>query len=103
MHWIRCFKQIIFSRSGGSEHVGAEALQDWQPDTARLGLSSRRLCVPAEGIAVDADDQIIQTALNSIEASRVEVAINVVGAMLQAMVARLRTKYILVSSDAWPK
>ncbi|EFO30639.1 conserved hypothetical protein [Roseibium sp. TrichSKD4] len=57
-----------FSRSGGSEHIGAgEALQDWQPtihgeifDYYRAALS--RL----EKIAIDTNDPNHQTALNTI-------------------------------------
>jgi bacterioferritin (cytochrome b1) len=85
-----------FSRSGGSEHIGAgEALQDWQPtiygeifDYYRAALS--RL----ERIAVDSNDPNRQTALSTIGSHlrRLFSNVNLLDE-IQAMIARLREAY----------
>jgi len=61
-------ENLHFSRSGGSEHIGAgEALEDWRPKTyGEIFDYYRSALTRLEKIALDANDPNNQTALNII-------------------------------------
>ena len=90
-----------FSRSSGSEHIGAgEALQDWQPETYGEIVDYHRAALSRlERIALNINDPSHQTALNTI-GSHLRGLFSNVNLLdeVQAMIARLRTAY-----PAWPK
>lgn len=64
----RMLENSHFSRSGGSEHIGAgEALQDWQPETFGDIFGYYRAALSRlERIALNTNDPSHQTALNTI-------------------------------------
>jgi hypothetical protein len=85
-----------FSRTGGSEHIGAgEALQDWQPTTHREIFDYYRAALSRlEKIALDTNDPNHQTALNTIGLHLRSLLSNVnLLDEIQAMIARLREAY----------
>lgn len=85
-----------FSRSGGSEHIGAgEALQDWEPTTYREIFDYYRAAMSRlEQIALDTNDPNHQTALNTIGSHLRGLFSNVnLFDDIQAMIARLREAY----------
>lgn len=92
----RMLENWHFSRSGGSEHIGAgEALEDWRPKTNgevfdyyRAGLS--RL----EKIALDPRDPNCRAALNTIGSHLRSLFSNInLLEEIQAMIARLHEAY----------
>jgi hypothetical protein len=85
-----------FSRSGGSEHIGAgEALQDWQPTTyGEIFDYFRAALSRLEQIALDTNDPNHQAALNIIGSHLRSLFANVnLLDEIQAMIARLRQAY----------
>lgn len=85
-----------FSRSGGSEHIGAgEALQDWRPQTYGEVFDYYRAALSRlEQIALDTDDPNQQTALNTIGVHLRSLLSNVnLLDEIQSMIARLRKAY----------
>ncbi|MGE6170870.1 hypothetical protein ACLHZW_16645 [Aeromonas media] len=85
-----------FSRSGGSEHIGAgEALQDWQPTTFRETLDYYRAALSRlEKIAINTNDLHHQIALNTI-GSHLRGLLSIIDLLdeIQAMIKRLRQVY----------
>lgn len=85
-----------FSRSGGSEHIGAvEALEDWEPTTYGEIFDYYRAALSRlEKIALDTNDPNHQTALNTI-GSHLRSLLSNVSLLdeIQAMIARLRQAY----------
>ena len=85
-----------FSRTGGSEHIGAgEALQDWQPTTYGEIFDFYRAALSRlEKIALDASDPNHLTALNTI-GSHLRSLFSNVNLLdgIQAMIVRLREAY----------
>ena len=92
----RMLKTGHFSRSGGSEHIGAgEALQDWQPTTCGEIFNYYRAALSRlEKIALDANDPNYLTALNTI-GSHLRSLFSIVNLLdeIQAMISRLREAY----------
>ncbi|KAE8544102.1 hypothetical protein [Marinobacter nauticus] len=85
-----------FSRTGGSEHIGArEALQDWQPTTYGEILNYYRAALSRlEQIALDTNDPNHRTALNTIGSHLRSLFSNVnLLDEIQAMIVRLREAY----------
>lgn len=90
-----------FSRSGGSEHIGAgEALKDWQPKTyGEIFDYFRAALSRLEKIALDTHDPNCQTALDIIGSHLRSLFSNVnLLDEIQAMIARLREAH-----PAWHK
>ncbi len=85
-----------FSRSAGSEHIGAgEALQDWRPETYREIFDYHRAALSRlEQIALDANDPNCERGLNSI-GLHLRSLFSIVTLLdeIQAMTARLREAY----------
>ncbi len=92
----RMLENWHFSRSGGSEHIGAgEALQDWKPKTYGEVFDYYRAALSRlEQIALNINDPNHQTALNAIGSHLRSLFSNVnLLNEIQAMIARLRKAY----------
>lgn len=89
----RMLENWHFSRSGGSEHIGAgEALEDWRPETYDQIFDFYRAALSRlEKIALDPSDPNCRTALNTIGSHLRSLFSNVnLLEEIQAMIARLR-------------
>ncbi|MCA0028172.1 MULTISPECIES: hypothetical protein [unclassified Mesorhizobium] len=97
----RMLENWHFSRSGGSEHIGAgEALQDWQPETYGEVFDYYRAALSRlERIALDTNDPSHHRALDTI-GSHLRGLFSNVNLLdeIQAMIDRLRKAY-----PAWHK
>lgn len=92
----RMLENRHFSRSGGSEHIGAgEALEDWRPETyAEIFDYYRAALSRLEKIALDANDPNCQKALNIIGSHLRSLFSNAnLFDDIQAIIARLREAY----------
>jgi len=92
----RMLENWHFSRSGGSEHIGAgEALQDWKPETSGDVFDYYRAALSRlERIALNTNDPSHQTALNTIGSHLRGLFSNAnLLEEIQAMIARLRKAY----------
>lgn len=92
----RMLESWHFSRSGGSEHIGAaEALEDWRPKTYGQIFDYYRAALSRlEQIALDPSDPNCRIALNTIGSHLRSLFSNVnLLEEIQAMIRRLREAY----------